>query len=113
MKELVRVQDELDSIDVDAAKKASRRYEQDYERMRSDLGKNQSEEARLGGEIATMEEDRKEKMNELETEYKDIYVRFNTQLISNSVGRFFAHFLHPAPLTGGFIAIADNGSGQW
>jgi hypothetical protein len=113
MKELVRVQDELDSIDVDAAKKASRRYEQDYERMRSDLGKNQSEEARLGGEIATMEEDRKEKMNELETEYKDIYVRFNTQLISNSVGRFFAHFLHPAPLTGGLLRsqtmVAANG----
>lgn len=112
IKELSQVQAELDALDVEAAKKSHRRYNQDYERMRSDLGANQSEEARLGGEIATMEEDRKEKVNELETEYKDIIKRFNTELITNSVRPLISLDFPLALTLVPFSSIIDDENGE-
>lgn len=85
IKELDNVTARLDAIDVKAAGVAFRKYNEDFEKARTKLAEDTGLEAKLVGEISTMEEDAKEKENELATEYKDVGTKFNTALIQLNV----------------------------
>ncbi|TNY22035.1 AAA domain-containing protein [Rhodotorula diobovata] len=63
---------QIEELDEDAARKAYRKFESDYNEQRRKQAELQAEQARLGGEIQTLANDEKDKKEELETEYRGI-----------------------------------------
>ncbi|KAK4330749.1 DNA repair protein RAD50 [Rhodotorula toruloides] len=79
---LESIDSQIDELDEDGARKAYRKFETDYNEQRRKQTEMQAEQARLGGEIQSMTNDRKEKEEELNTEYKDIDEKYRRELIN-------------------------------
>lgn len=110
---LESLEQQIDELDEDAARKAYRKFESDYNEQRRKQTELQAEvrplslslslsfgssrlsrsrplspspqQARLGGEIQTLGNDVKEKGQELVNEYKDIDQRYRRELINLKV----------------------------
>ncbi|GAA5827048.1 hypothetical protein JCM3770_002453 [Rhodotorula araucariae] len=79
---LEAIDQQIEELDEDAARKAYRKFESDYNEQRRKQADLQAEQARLGGEIQTLGNDEKEKKEELETEYKGIDDKYRKELIN-------------------------------
>ncbi|GAA5908969.1 hypothetical protein JCM8208_007130 [Rhodotorula glutinis] len=79
---LEALEQQIDELDEDAARKAYRKFESDYNEQRRKQTELQAEQARLGGEIQTLGNDVKEKGEELVNEYKDIDQKYRRELIN-------------------------------
>ncbi|GAA6018937.1 hypothetical protein JCM11491_005685 [Sporobolomyces phaffii] len=79
---LVAIDDEIDQLDEDSARKAYRKFETEYNDQRRKQADLQAEQAKLGGEIETLKNDHQEKQEELNSEYKDIDDKYRRELIN-------------------------------
>ncbi|POY72024.1 DNA repair protein RAD50 [Rhodotorula taiwanensis] len=76
------IEDEIETLDEHGARNAYVKFETQYNEQRKKQTELQSEQARLGGEVQTLEADEKEKREELATEYKDIEEKYRRELIT-------------------------------
>ncbi len=72
---------QIEALNVDEARKSSRKYNEQYHEKRQKLTDLQGEQAKVGGEVSTMKADLDLKKDELNSEYKDIEQRYRTDLI--------------------------------
>jgi DNA repair protein RAD50 len=106
-KALEKIDQDIEELDEDAARKAYRRFELEYTAQRQRQTDMQGEvrllspsplpfrgkcwrlvgeqQARLGGEIGALKADEKEKNEELNSEYKNIEERYRRELINVKV----------------------------
>ncbi|GAA5876452.1 hypothetical protein JCM3774_003780 [Rhodotorula dairenensis] len=79
---LTDIENEIETLDEHGARNAYVKFETQYTEQRKRQAELQAEQARLGGEVQTLENDEKEKREELETEYKDIEEKYRRELIT-------------------------------
>ena len=79
--DIQRLDDEIDGLDEDQARKSSRKYNEQYHEKRQKQAELQSEQAKVGGEVSTMKADLELKKEELKTEYNEIEHRYREELI--------------------------------
>ncbi|GAA6019292.1 hypothetical protein JCM8202_000967 [Rhodotorula sphaerocarpa] len=79
---LQEIENEIEGLDEHGARNAYVKFETQYTEQRNKQAELQSEQARLGGEVQTLENDEREKKEELEAEYKDIEEKYRRELIT-------------------------------
>ncbi|GAA5829449.1 hypothetical protein JCM5353_001337 [Sporobolomyces roseus] len=79
---LTAIDNEIDQLDEDSARKAYRKFETEYNEQRRRQSELQAEQAKLGGEIETLKKDHEDKQEELNSEYKDIDEKYRRELIN-------------------------------
>ncbi|GAA6059582.1 hypothetical protein JCM10212_000638 [Sporobolomyces blumeae] len=79
---LTAIDNEIDALDEDSARKAYRKFETEYNDQRRKQSDLQAEQAKLGGEIETLKKDYEDKLEELNSEYKDIDEKYRRELIN-------------------------------
>ena len=102
---LTAIDNEIDQLDEDSARKAYRKFETEYNEQRRRQSELQAEvgllpspvynptlmslpliqQAKLGGEIETLKKDHEDKQEELNSEYKDIDEKYRRELINVKV----------------------------
>ncbi|SCZ98307.1 BZ3500_MvSof-1268-A1-R1_Chr3-2g06284 [Microbotryum saponariae] len=80
-RDLATIDSQLESLDDEGARKAYRRFETEYTAMRQKQSQKQSDQAKLGGELATMRSALKEKKEELVSEYDRIEEKYKQELV--------------------------------
>ncbi|GAA5930091.1 MRX complex DNA-binding subunit [Sporobolomyces koalae] len=79
---LITIDNEIDQLDEDGARRSYRKFETDYNEQRRRQAELQAEQAKLGGEIETLKKDLVDKQEELNSEYKDIDDKYRRELIN-------------------------------
>ncbi|GAA5991630.1 hypothetical protein JCM5350_007782 [Sporobolomyces pararoseus] len=79
---LIAIDNEIDQLDEDSARKAYRKFETEYNEQRRKQSDLQGEQSKLSGEISTLKKDFEEKEEELGSEYKDIDEKYRRELIN-------------------------------
>ncbi|KAH9820100.1 hypothetical protein DFH28DRAFT_1200782 [Melampsora americana] len=79
--EIVGLESALEELDVEGAREANRKYDEEYHKARKLQADLQAEHAKLGGEIGMDRKNLKDKKSEMNVEFKDIFNRHRNQLI--------------------------------
>ncbi|KAK4701138.1 DNA repair protein RAD50, partial [Phenoliferia sp. Uapishka_3] len=80
-REIEVIDGKIDELDVASAEKAHRTYEAEYNVKRKKQADLSGQQAKLGGEVSTLENDLTEKRGELKSEYDNIDEKYKTELI--------------------------------
>ncbi|EGG01897.1 uncharacterized protein MELLADRAFT_49933 [Melampsora larici-populina 98AG31] len=79
--EIAGLESALQELDVEGAREANRKYDEEYHKARKLQADFQADHARLGGEIGMDRKNLKDKKSEMDVEFKDIFNRHRNQLI--------------------------------
>ncbi|KAA1112937.1 DNA repair protein rad50 [Puccinia graminis f. sp. tritici] len=79
--EIQELEDKISRIDVGKAREACQKYDAEYHKAEKWLADLKAEQAKLGGEIGMDKNNLKEKMEERESDFKDIIKRHRAQLV--------------------------------
>ncbi|SCV74588.1 BQ2448_7617 [Microbotryum intermedium] len=87
-RDLATIDAQLETLDDEGARKAYRKFDAEYTAMRQKQSQKQSDQAKLGGELATMRSALKEKKEELASEYDKIEEKYKQELIKVKTTQF-------------------------
>ncbi|OAV99978.1 hypothetical protein PTTG_01420 [Puccinia triticina 1-1 BBBD Race 1] len=79
--EIQQLEEKISAIDVGRAKEACQKYDAEYDKAEKLLADLKAEQAKLGGEIGMDKNNLQDKMDERESDFKDITKRHRAQLV--------------------------------
>lgn len=80
-RDLDRIKEELEKLDLDKASKARKEFETKYHAQKQIENSLNGEAQHISGEIKSLTDQVKQREDELKTDYKDIRVRFSKKLV--------------------------------